>query len=156
MDFAQLMTRLADAASEGDGAGVAALFTEDGVYHDVFYGAFEGRARIAEMIEGYFHRDGTGFRWDMHDPVSDGTIGYVRYVFSYESRLPDTAGRRALFEGVSIVRLEDGLIRDYREVANAAAGLHTLGFAPERIAKFLDREAKELAGRDEAKGHAGR
>ena len=36
-------------------------FTPDGVYHDVFYGAFEGRDRIAEMIRDYFHRDGCNF-----------------------------------------------------------------------------------------------
>jgi hypothetical protein len=32
-------------------------------------------------------------------------------------------------------------------------GLHTLGFAPERIAKLLGREARALAGRGEAVGH---
>ena len=153
MDFAKLMQGLADAAAKGDGRAAAALFTEDGVYHDVFYGAFEGRGRIAEMIEDYFHRDAKNFRWDMHDAVSTGDLGYARYVFSYESKLPEAEGKRVLFEGVSIVRLKDGLIQDYREVANAAVGLHTLGFAPERVAKFLGREASELAGRAESAGH---
>ena len=34
----------------------ADLFCEDGVYHDVFYGAFAGRAKIAEMIDDWFYR----------------------------------------------------------------------------------------------------
>jgi hypothetical protein len=32
------------------------------VYHDVFYGAFEGRAKIAEMIDEVFYRTATDFR----------------------------------------------------------------------------------------------
>lgn len=152
MSFATLLTAMTQAACRGDGAAVAACFTPDGVYHDCFYGAFQGAA-IAHMIENFFHRDARDFRWDLHDVVDDGRTGYARYVFSYESKLPGAAGRRALFEGVSICRLRDGRIEDYREVANSAVGLHTLGFAPERIAKLLGREARELAARTEAAGH---
>lgn len=152
MSFAALLSAMTAAACRGDGAAVAACFTPDGVYHDCFYGAFEGAA-IASMIEGFFHRDAGDFRWDLHDVVDDGRTGYARYVFSYTSKLPDAQGRRAIFEGVSICRLRDGRIERYREVANSAVGLLTLGFAPERIAKFLAREARELAGREEAAGH---
>lgn len=152
MSFAELMATMTQAACRGDGAAVAACFTADGVYHDCFYGAFTGPA-IATMIEDYFHRDARDFRWDLHDIVDDGRVGYARYVFSYESKLPNAIGRRALFEGVSICELREGRLARYREVANAAVGLHTLGFAPERIAKLLDREARELAGRSEATAH---
>jgi len=155
MDFAGLMKALAAAAMAGDGARFAAMFAEDGVYHDVFYGEFRGRAAIRDMLENRFHRDAENFRWDFHDPVSDGEIGYARYVFSYDSRLPDSVGRRGLFEGVSIVRLAGGRIRDYREVANVGPGLARLGFAPERLEKVMARMARELTGRDEAAGHGG-
>jgi ketosteroid isomerase-like protein len=152
MSFAALITAMTQAACRGDGAAVAACFTPDGVYHDCFYGAFQGPA-IVQMIEAFFHRDACDFRWDLHDIVDDGHTGYARYVFSYESKLPGAAGRRALFEGVSICALRDGRIASYREVANSAVGLHALGFAPERIAKLLAREARELAARPEAAGH---
>jgi ketosteroid isomerase-like protein len=152
MSFAALITAMTQAACRGDGAAVAACFTPDGVYHDCFYGAFQGPA-IVQMIEAFFHRDACDFRWDLHDIVDDGLTGYARYVFSYESKLPGAAGRRALFEGVSICALRDGRIASYREVANSAVGLHALGFAPERIAKLLAREARELAARPEAAGH---
>jgi ketosteroid isomerase-like protein len=152
MSFAALLTTMTQAACRGDGAAVAACFTPDGVYHDCFYGAFQGPA-IVQMIEACFHRDACDFRWDLHDVVDDGHTGYARYVFSYASKLPDAAGRRALFEGVSICRLRDGRIESYREVANSAVGLHALGFAPGRIAKLLAREARELAARSEAAGH---
>lgn len=153
MSFGELISTLTAAACRGDGAAVAACFTPDGVYHDCFYGEFAGPA-IAGMIADYFHRDARDFRWDLHDVVDDGRVGYARYVFSYTSKLPASEGRRAIFEGVSICVLRDGRIESYREVANSAVGLLTLGFAPERIAKFLAREARELAGREEAAGHS--
>lgn len=152
MSFATVLSSMAAAACRGDGAAVAACFTPDGVYHDCFYGAFAG-PDIARMVEDYFHRDARDFRWDMHDFVDDGRIGYARYVFSYESKLPGCEGRRALFEGVSMCELRDGLLLSYREVANSAVGLHSIGFPPARVARFLEREARGLAARDESRSH---
>ena len=152
MEFPELIRTMTSAACAGDGTGVAACFTPDGVYHDVFYGAFRG-AEIVGMIEEHFHRDGEGFLWDIHDPVSDGTMGYARYVFSYRSKLTEYAGSRSCFEGVAVCRLRDGLIADYKEVANAATGLSLMGFPDGRLAKFVAREARDLLARDEASGH---
>jgi ketosteroid isomerase-like protein len=155
MKFADLIRRLGAAAVLGDGAGVAACFTPDGVYHDVFYGSFKGPDAIADMIENRFHRDAEDFRWDMHDPVEANGVGYARYVFSYRSKLPGHEGRRAVFEGVAVCRLRDGLIADYSEVANAVTGLSMLGFEVERIGKFAARQARELCARGESEGHSG-
>ncbi len=152
MAFGELIRRMTSAACKGDGAGVAACFTPDGVYHDVFYGHFQG-AKIAEMIEGYFHRDAEKFRWDIHDPVEQHGIGYARYVFSFDSKLAGHEGNRAIFEGVAICRLEDGLIKEYHEVAEATAGLSKIGFPDARIAKFAAKQATALAARDEAAEH---
>ena len=153
MSFATLITDMTQAASRGEGAAVADCFTDDGTYHDVFYGAFHGRLAIIDMIENHFHRDGEDFRWDLHEPVETDEIGYARYVFSYVSKLPETAGRIGLFEGVSICRLRGGRIVEYREVANAIPGLHAMGFPAKRLVKLLAREADELATRPEAIGH---
>jgi ketosteroid isomerase-like protein len=152
MEFANLITELTRAAVQGDGRAVRACFTPDGIYHDCFYGAFEGDA-IIDMIEGHFHRDACNFIWDIHDPVTDGQTGYARYVFSYESRLPQATGRRAGFEGVSICKLRDGRIASYREVANSLVGLHLLGFAPERLARLAGREAEAFFSRPEVAHH---
>lgn len=154
MRFPELIRTMTEAACRGDGAAVAACFTPDGIYHDVFYGAFQG-TDIIGLIEDHFHRDGADFRWDIHDPVSGGETGYARYVFSYASRLGGHEGRRACFEGVAVCRLQDGLITEYREVANAATGLSLIGFEDARIAKFIAREARDLMARDEAAGHRG-
>jgi hypothetical protein len=69
----------------------------------------------------------------MHEPVTDGHTLYARYTFSYVSTLPEAQGRRVGFEGVSIIKLRDGLIVEYREVANVGPALVALGFAPERV-----------------------
>jgi hypothetical protein len=130
------------------------LFTEDGVYHDVFYGAFKGRGKIAEMIDDWFHRTARDFRWEMFRPVSDGTILYAYYTFSYVSTLPEANGKRVGFDGVSIMRLQDGQIAEYREVANSSIGLLDIGFAPERVAKILGKEAKHIKQRAEWQRHA--
>lgn len=153
MDTQKLLRRFAQAVQDRDGKGFAALFAEDAVYHDIFYGAFHGRAKIAEMVDDWFYRTAEDFRWHLHDPVSDGRTLYARYTFSYKSLLPEAEGRRVMFEGVAIFTLKDGLIADYREVANAGPALLDLGFAPERVAKILARAGAELKGRDEARAH---
>jgi ketosteroid isomerase-like protein len=149
----EILGALTSAVEHRNGAAVAALFTEDGVYHDVFYGSFAGRARIAALIEDWFYRDADDFRWDMHAPVSDGRTLYARYVFSYRSTLPGAEPGRVVFEGVAVLRLRDGLIAEYGEVANVGPAFTRLGFAAERIAKLLRRQDQELRGRAEAARH---
>ncbi|MGJ8563065.1 MAG: nuclear transport factor 2 family protein [Alphaproteobacteria bacterium] len=153
MTFTQLISQFTQVIVRGDGAAAGNCFTADGVYHDCFYGAFEGRELIGQMIKNYFHRDGGDFIWDVHDPVDDGKTGYALYVFSYASKLGEAKGRRSVFEGVSICRMKDGLLCEYREVANAAVRLHLIDFLPERLAKLIGREAKELVERDESAHH---
>lgn len=153
MDAASLLKTFCTAVERRDGKGFAELFTEDGVYHDVFFGAFKGRARIAEMIDDWFYRTARDFRWEMFRPVTDGTMLYAYYTFSYISTLPEAKGRRVGFDGVSILRLEDGKIAEYREVANSSIGLLDIGFAPERVARILAREAAHIKARPEWARH---
>jgi ketosteroid isomerase-like protein len=153
MNPAVMLRAFCDAVERHEGAAFAALFTEDGVYHDVFYGAFAGRPKIAEMIDDWFYRTATDFRWDMHDPVSDGKTLYARYTFSYRSLLPEAKGARVMFEGVAIVTMRNGLIAEYHEVANTATGFVDMNFAPERIAKIVAKQGAALKARPEMKRH---
>jgi ketosteroid isomerase-like protein len=155
MTTTAMLRAFCDAVEQRNGKAFAELFTVDGVYHDVFYGAFAGRAKIAAMIDDWFYRTATDFRWDMHDPVTDGTTLYVRYTFSYKSTLPEANGARAMFEGVAIMMLEDGKIACYHEVANTAPAFVDLKFAPERIAKIVARQGAELKARPEMQRHLG-
>ena len=153
MDVSALLKQFCSAVERRDGKAFAALFAEDGVYHDVFYGDFQGREKIAAMIDDWFYRTARDFRWDMHRPVSDGRMLYAYYTFSYVSTLPEANGKRVGFEGVSMMGLRDGLITEYREVANVGPAFVALGFAPERTAKILAREGAHLSERPEFKRH---
>ena len=153
MNTSDLLRAFCDNVERHNGKAFAELFTEDGVYHDVFYGAFAGRAKIAELIDDWFYRTATDFRWDMHSPVSDGQTLYARYTFSYRSTLPEARGARAMFEGVSIMQLRDGKILEYHEVANAAPAFVALNFAPERIAKIVAKQGAALRARPEMARH---
>ena len=153
MTITEMLRAFCDAVERRDGRAFAALFTEDGLYHDVFYGTFSGRAAIADMIDDWFYRTATDFRWDMHAPVCDGELLYARYTFSYRSTLPEANGARAMFEGVAIMKLRDGQIACYREVANTAPGFVDMNFAPERIARIAARQGAELKARPEMQRH---
>jgi ketosteroid isomerase-like protein len=153
MNISAMLHSFCHAVERRNGKAFAALFTEDGVYHDVFYGAFEGRAEIADMIDDHFYRTATDFRWDMHDPVSDGETLYARYTFSYRSLLPEAKEARVMFEGVSIMKLRGGQIAEYREVANTAPGFVDMNFTPERIAKIAARQGAALKERPEMARH---
>ena len=153
MDVEAMLRDFCDAVARRDGKAFPALFTQDGVYHDVFYGEFAGRERIAQMIDDWFYRTATDFRWRMHDPISDGATLYARYTFSYRSKLPEANGARVMFEGVAIMTLREGRIASYREVANTIPAFVAMNFAPERIVKLAARQDNELRARDEMKVH---
>jgi ketosteroid isomerase-like protein len=153
MDTEKLLRAFCDAVEQHKGKAFAELFTEDGVYHDVFYGAFKGRADIAEMIDEVFYRTATDFRWDMHSPVTDGKTLYAHYTFSYRSTLPEAKGARVMFEGVAMMKLRDGKILEYHEVANTAPAFVDMNFAPERIAKIFAKQGAALKARPEMRRH---
>src|SRR3954470_16912897 len=153
MTTTAMLRAFCDAVEQRNGKAFADLFTEDGVYHDVFYGAFEGREKIAAMVDDWFYRTATDFRWDMHAPVSDGATLYARYTFSYRSTLAEAKGARAMFEGVAIMTSRDGRIAEYHEVANTAPAFVDLNFAAERIAKIVAKQGAALKARPEMKRH---
>jgi ketosteroid isomerase-like protein len=153
MKTEQLLRAFCDAVEQHNGKAFAELFTEDGVYHDVFYGAFKGRPDIAEMIDDVFYRTATDFRWDMHSPVTDGKTLYAHYTFSYRSTLPEAKGARVMFEGVAMMKLRDGEILEYHEVANTAPAFVDMNFAPERIAKIFAKQGAALKARPEMRRH---
>jgi hypothetical protein len=155
-DFPMLLDRFAAAVAANDGAGLAALFTADGVYEDGFFGAHRGRAGIAAMLER-FHATGRDYRWDFFDPLGDGRVGYARFCFSYASALPECDGKPVVFHGISQFRFAaDGLIGEYREAFDRGVALVQLGFPAERLKRILERAAAEELGRPESRTHHAR
>jgi hypothetical protein len=152
-DAQAMLDGLCRAAERCDGETFASYFTEDGVYHDDFYGAFAGRARLAELVTGWLHKDARDLRWDMFEPVCDGQRLYARYIFSYNSTLPEAENARTMFEAVSIIALRDGKIAEYKEVISAGTAFVDMHFHPERIFKIFARKAAALKARPETVRH---
>ena len=152
LDFSDLLSRFAKAVAANDGSGFSALFTEDGTYDDGFFGEYNGRKAIAEMLQ-HFHDTGSNYRWDFFDPLSDGRQGYARYRFSYASGMPGAAGKPVVFEGTSHFIFRDGLIARYEENFDRGMALAQQDFAPERIKKVLLKLAARQNASAEAKEH---
>lgn len=153
MTFPELLTSFTNAVEAGEGAALAACFTEDGVYDDVFYGAFEGRPAIVDLLENYFHREGEDFLWEMLDPVSDGATGFARWHFSFTARGGPNRGGRVVMEGVGHFRLRDGLIARYEDYARAGEALVQLGLEPAHSHRILEKWAARQNARPELARH---
>jgi predicted ester cyclase len=142
-EFHALLERMTQAICRGDGTAAAACFVADGVYHDGFYGEFRGTEAIRRMVEEHFHGNARDFSWTVSGVVSDGTLGYARYAFSYISKIAGSDGKRVYFSGIAQVRLQNGLMSRYEEVFDRGIALAQMNFAPERIAKSLKRWADQ-------------
>ena len=138
-EFAQLLNKFTLSAESGDGARFARHFTEDAVYHDYIYGAHTGRADIAHMMQDLFHRDAADYRWEMFDPVFDGTMGYAWSLSSFTSKISQFAGKRVVIDGMSRFIVHDGQIAEYRESVNGGVAMAQLGVDPDRVTKVFKR-----------------
>ena len=153
MEFPALIKAFTAAVEAADGTRLASLFTEDGVYHDTFYGEFKGRPAIKTMLEQRFWGDARAFKWDAFDAVCDGALGYCAWNFSYTSTQGDTAGKRVVAEGMSRFRLRGGLIEHYGEKFDGGMALVQLDFAPERLVKLLRRWNAEVQAKPGLQAH---
>ena len=152
MEFSELVKRFAAAAASGNGDALADLFTAGGTYDDYFFGPQTGREAIKTML-AHFSDGGGNFRWEFFDAVQSGSIGYASYRFSFDSKRPEAKGARVMFEGVAMMKLRDGKILEYHEVANTAPAFVDMNFAPERIAKIFARQGAALKARPEMRRH---
>lgn len=153
--FRRLLDRFTGAGCANDGAAFAGLFTETGTYEDDFFGLFRGRAAIAQMLQR-FHDTGEDYRWDFHDLVTDGALGYATFRFSFRSKMPGCEGKPVLITGISCFHFQGGLIAAYRETFDTGIALAQLGFPAERIKRVLDKAAAAQNATPEAGEHLAR
>ncbi len=153
MEFRQLLDGFTAAVEAGDGEALASVFTEDGQYHDAFYGSFAGREAIARMLESYFWRDAEALEWEMLDAVDDGRTGYARWRFSYTAKTEASRGRRVFMEGVGYFQLRDGLIESYEEYARIGEVLVQLGLPEAKTLRVLAKLAAARNAKPEAAAH---
>lgn len=144
-EFQALLDRMTLAAETADGTAFAVCFTEDAVYHDYIYGPHKGRADIAHMLENLFRRDAADdYRWEMFDPVFDGTQGYAWSLSSFTSLVPEYSGKFIIIDGMSRFVIREGLICEYRESVNGGVAMHQLGVDPTRMDGVFRRWSRWL------------
>lgn len=139
IDASAIVAAFANAACAGDGRALGALFAEDGVYHDGFYGEFRGRRAIADMLENMFHRDAKDFFWNFELPVFARDQAFARFHFGYTTKIPGFEGRKVEFDGIGHFRFKDGLIAQYSEVWDLGVAMTQIGFPDQRILKALKK-----------------
>ena len=137
-EFTELLDRFAGAVAAHDTPAFVALFAEDGVYDDHFFGPHAGREAIGRMLDRFFI-GGERFCWQFVEPACGGDIGYSRYCFSYLSREPESAGQVVVFEGMARFRLRGRLIGHYTEVFDRGIAFTQLGYVAARKLKLIDR-----------------
>lgn len=152
MEFSELVSRFAAAAASGNGDALADLFTADGTYDDYFFGPSTGREAIKKML-AHFGEGGSNFRWEFHDPVRAGNVGYASYRFSFDSRRPEAKGARVMFDGIGRFDLDGDRIKRYSEVFDRGMALAQQQFEPERLRKIGLRYASGLKARPEWAAH---
>jgi SnoaL-like protein len=155
-DFALLLRELTRSAESGDGARFANHFTEDAVYYDYIYGAHQGRTEITHMMQSLFHRDAADYRWEMFDPVFDGTKGYAWSLSSFTSKIEQFKGRAIVIDGMSRFIVRGGLIAEYRESVNGGVAMAQLGVEPDRMTKVFKRWSGWLKARPETVAYLAR
>ena len=153
-EFAALVARLGEAATEGEGEAFAACFTEDGVYNDYIYGPHKGAWAIADMLENLFHRDAVDYDWRFLDPVTDGRIGYARSLSRFVSTIEEFKGRRVVIDGTSRFVLKNGLIAEYHESVNGGIAMSQLGVAAPRMEKVFKRWTERFLKEPEIAAYA--
>ena len=136
--LAALLDQFAACVARNDGTGLANLFTADGTYDDYFFGPHRGRPAIAAML-ARFHQGGEQFRWEFYALLGDAHSAYARYRFSYLSKVPESAGKPVLFEGMAALSLKDGLIAHYAEVFDRGTAFVQLGFPAGKVARLLEK-----------------
>jgi hypothetical protein len=155
MDFQTMLARFAAAVAANDGAGLAALFTPDGIYEDGFFGPHQGAEAIAAMLQR-FHDGGRDYWWEFHTPLVAGATAYASWRFSYASRRPGVEGRPVLFEGLSRFTLRGAHIAHYYEIFDRGLALAQQDYPAAGIASVAAKAAARQNAKPENQLHLAR
>ncbi|HEX2173873.1 MAG TPA: nuclear transport factor 2 family protein [Dehalococcoidia bacterium] len=118
-----------------DVPGLVDMFTPNAVYHDVFYGTFEGHDAIRGMFETFFQA-GKDYVWEWTKLIAgrDAIAGEGHFGFTSTQN-----GKVARFDLVSIFEVEGGKIAGYREYFDFGRALLQTGVDPAAVGKIIQR-----------------
>ena len=89
------------------------------------------------MLSDYFHRDCEDFFWEMYDHALENNLGYVKYRFSFISKIPDYKGRKVVIPGIGCFEFENEFIKNYSEAVNGGLAMVQLGVNPLKMEKVF-------------------
>ena len=135
--FKEITDKLTSYVCKNDKENFANLFSEDGTYHDYIYGSFKGKNNIKIMLNNYFHRDAKNFYWEMYDHAFVNNIGYAKYRFAFNSKIPEYLEKRVIVSGISFFRFRFKSIVEYSESVNGGLAMVQLGVNPEKMKKVF-------------------
>ena len=148
MNFISVINTFTKAVENNNGAKLASLFTEDGIYDDYIYGPFKGRENIELMITNHFYSDAKDFVWEMYDPISEGNIGYARYRFSFTSTMEISQGARVAVPGMAFFQFDENLIRYYAESVNGGIPMAQLNLPAKKIKRVFEKWSERTLNQD--------
>lgn len=148
-----VIQKFATAVEAGVPEDIAALFSQNGVYHDLVYGDFAGREAIAGMFRDRWFRDAGRFKWDMLDVVSDGRTAYAHWIHSFDLLNPPGSERVVVDGATQFLLTPDGQIERYREWTEGFGSLLNAGASRSTIDYIMSRHDQAVRARPEAAGH---
>lgn len=125
---------------QGDSAAFADLFSEDAVYLDCLYGAYEGREAIRAFHERS-HKEAEEYRFLPIDSLYRGSdTAAFEWRFEFISLMPKSMGKKITLKGASFLTLREGKIVSYREYADSIAILLGGDVPDDKIIRFYRRK----------------
>jgi limonene-1,2-epoxide hydrolase len=118
------------------------LFSEDATYHDTFYGAFTGHAKIKDMFQLFF-RDGKNYVWDMRKVVAEPGTAMAEFFFSFLTTDQRNPERPVKMAGVGIFAFAGGRISRFHEYFDVGPVLLQMGLAPEAVVRHLQKRLEK-------------
>ena len=118
------------------------LFSENATYHDTFYGAFTGHAKIKEMFQMFF-RDGKNYVWDMRKVVAEPGAAMAEFFFSFlttDQRNPD---KPVKMSGIALFNFAGERIKEFYEYFDVGPVLLQMGLTPEAAVRHLQKRLEQ-------------
>lgn len=110
-----VLAKYFDAWVANDANRIAATVAQDCVITECYGPVYHGRERVLEWGRAWFEAGGVVHRWEMTDYFATADREVAQWVFECTFD-----GNRSTFEGATIARVADGLVRELREYQTTA------------------------------------
>jgi len=149
-----LRDRYLMAFNAGDAAGVAALYTDDGITLPEFHPPVQGKAAIQQYLQDMFSQATERLTLTSPDVKINGNVAYETGSYS-GTILPKAAGAKPMTDNgkylVVLLKQMDGSWKLYSDIANTNAPMQPAAPAKKAAAKATQKKAPRTSTRAKAK-----